>query len=89
MGSLSTGLAFLRPHFEGPELVGPLGRARLSPYQLTHHITDMYHHRCFRGARRAVWRFLDEHRAGAKRMRFVQLLEKRRAGAKRMRLVQF
>jgi len=50
MGSLSTGLAFLRPHFEGPELVGPLGRARLSPYQLTHHITDMYHHRCFRGA---------------------------------------
>ena len=50
MGSLSTGLAFLRPRFEGADLVGPLARARLSPYQLAHHITDMYHHRCFRGA---------------------------------------
>ena len=50
MGSLSTGLAFLRPRFEGADLVGPLQRARLSPYQLAHHITDMYHHRCFRGA---------------------------------------
>ena len=50
MGSLSTGLAFLRPRFEGAELEGPLQRARLSPYQLAHHITDMYHHRCFRGA---------------------------------------
>ena len=34
MGSLSTGLAFLRPRFEGADLVGPLARARLSPYQL-------------------------------------------------------
>ena len=50
MGSLSTGLAFLRPRFEGADLEGPLQRARLSPYQLAHHITDMYHHRCFRGA---------------------------------------
>ena len=50
MGSLSTGLAFLRPWFEGADLEGPLQRARLSPYQLAHHITDMYHHRCFRGA---------------------------------------
>merc|ERR1711938_441672 len=44
------GLAFLRPRFEGADLEGPLQRARLSPYQLAHHITDMYHHRCFRGA---------------------------------------
>ena len=50
MGSLSTGLAFLRPRFEVAALEGPLARARLSPYQLAHHITDMYHHRCFRGA---------------------------------------
>ena len=50
LGSLSTGLAFLRPRFEGADLEGPLQRARLSPYQLAHHITDMYHHRCFRGA---------------------------------------
>ena len=41
MGSLSTGLAFLRPRFEGAELEGPLQRACLSPYQLAHHITDM------------------------------------------------
>ena len=54
LGSLSTGLAFLRPRFEGADLEGPLQRARLSPYQLAHHITDMYHHRCFRGADEAL-----------------------------------
>ena len=50
LSNLGSAISFFRDTFEGSKaLVEPLERVGLSGYQVAHHITDMYHHRTFRG----------------------------------------
>ncbi|KAL3937510.1 MAG: hypothetical protein SGBAC_007402 [Bacillariaceae sp.] len=43
-------LFFKQPLRESPTLLAACEIVGLSDYAVAHHITDMYHHRCFRGA---------------------------------------
>jgi hypothetical protein len=51
MSALGCAILFFRNFFRAtPELVVACERIGLSDYEVAHHITDMYHHRSFRGA---------------------------------------
>ena len=50
LSNLGSAISFFRDTFEGSRALElPLERVGLSGYQVAHHITDMYHHRTFRG----------------------------------------
>ena len=49
LSNLGSAISFLRNEFTDDELKAPLSRVGLSSYEVAHHITDMYHHRVFRG----------------------------------------
>jgi len=49
LSNLGSAISFFRDEFDGDALAKPLARVGLSPYQAAHHISDMYHHRAFRG----------------------------------------
>mmetsp|Transcript_7974 Transcript_7974/g.18650 ORF Transcript_7974/g.18650 Transcript_7974/m.18650 type:complete len:286 (+) Transcript_7974:114-971(+) len=50
MTALGSAIVFFQCSFRGsPELLAACEVVGLSDYAVAHHITDMYHHRCFRG----------------------------------------
>lgn len=48
--ALGSAILFFRNYYRTPTLLAACERVGLSDYQVAHHITDMYHHRTFRGA---------------------------------------
>ena len=48
--SLGSAILFFRGFFRTPRVIAACERVGLSDYEVAHHITDMYHHRNFRGA---------------------------------------
>jgi hypothetical protein len=50
LSALGSAISFFRNYYRTPQLLAACERVGLSDYQVAHHITDMYHHRSFRGA---------------------------------------
>jgi hypothetical protein len=49
LSNLGSAISFLRNEFSTEDLELSLERVGLNTYEVAHHVTDMYHHRCFRG----------------------------------------
>ena len=49
LSNLGSAISFFRQEFSIERLAGPIERVHLDAYRVAHHVTDMYHHRCFRG----------------------------------------
>ncbi|KAG7370961.1 hypothetical protein IV203_019531 [Nitzschia inconspicua] len=50
LSALGSAIIFFRSFYRTPTLIAACERVGLSDYSIAHHITDMYHHRIFRGA---------------------------------------
>jgi hypothetical protein len=50
LSALGSAIIFFRNFYRTPTLIAACERIGLSDYAVAHHITDMYHHRVFRGA---------------------------------------
>jgi hypothetical protein len=50
LSALGSAILFFRDYYRTPKLIAACERVGLSDYAVAHHITDMYHHRSFRGA---------------------------------------
>jgi hypothetical protein len=50
LSALGSAIIFFRNFYRTPTLIAACERIGLSDYAVAHHITDMYHHRSFRGA---------------------------------------
>jgi hypothetical protein len=49
LSALGSAIIFFRNYYRTPTLIAACERVGLSDYEVAHHITDMYHHRYFRG----------------------------------------
>lgn len=49
LSALGSAIMFFRQYYRNPAALAACERVGLSDYQVAHHITDMYHHRIFRG----------------------------------------
>ena len=50
LSALGSAICYFRDYYRVPKLVAACERIGMSDYAVAHHITDMYHHRSFRGA---------------------------------------
>jgi hypothetical protein len=50
LSALGSAIIFFRSFYRTPTIIAACERVGLSDYAVAHHITDMYHHRVFRGA---------------------------------------
>jgi hypothetical protein len=50
LSALGSAIIYFRNFYRSPSLIAACERVGLSDYDVAHHITDMYHHRTFRGA---------------------------------------
>ena len=50
LSALGSAICFFRNYFREPRLIAACEQVGLSDYDVAHHITDMYHHKSFRGA---------------------------------------
>jgi hypothetical protein len=50
LSALGSAIIFFRNYYRTPTLIAACERVGLSDYAVAHHISDMYHHRSFRGA---------------------------------------
>ncbi|CAB9531014.1 expressed unknown protein [Seminavis robusta] len=50
LSALGSAILYFRQYYRTPAVLAACERVGLSDYQVAHHITDMYHHRTFRGA---------------------------------------
>ena len=49
LSNLGSAISFFRTEFSIEKLAAPIERVHLDAYRVAHHVTDMYHHRVFRG----------------------------------------